>query len=140
MARTLHAYLAADRMPDCPTLQAAIRAQGFKLVLDDAYAPFAHQGYLPCTLEGEDAGVYLTWEREAALPDVASALRAEQGARTDLMRLKWGGDAREEMSAMVIAAVLVLAFDALVLEPDQGVPQAGDALLKRARRLQAENF
>jgi hypothetical protein len=140
MARTLHAYLEPGQMPDLPTLQAAIKQQGFKLVLDEAYAPCESSGYLPCTLEGEDAGVYMTFERDAALPEAAAALSAEQGARRALMRLKWSGDVREEMTAMVIAAVLVLGFDALVVEPDKGERQAGDKLLKKARQLQAENF
>lgn len=140
MARTLHAYLQSGQMPDLPTLQTSIKQQGFKLVLDEAYVPYETSGYLPCTLEGEDAGVYLTFERDPTLPEAAMALSAEQGARRALMRLKWSGDAREEMTAMVIAAVLAIGFDALVIEPEKGEQQAGDKLLKKARQLQAENF
>lgn len=127
-------------MPARADLQSAIKRLGFDLTLDAAYAPFESSGYLPCTLEGEDAGVDLRFEREAPLPDAAAALADQRGLRTVLIKLKWGGDVREQLSALIVAGALADGFDAWVMEPDQGQVAEGAALLKTARKLHGENF
>jgi hypothetical protein len=140
VARTLHAYLNAERMPALADLQAAIKRLGFKLTLDEAYAPFETNGYLPCTVEGEDAGVDMRFDRDASLPDTAQALAAEQGSRRAVMRLRWSGDAREHLSALIIAVALAQDFDALLIDPDKGTQAVPATLLKQARSLQEESF
>lgn len=140
MARTFHAYLEPARVPARADLQSAIKRLGFDLTLDHAYAPFETSGYLPCTLEGEDAGVDVRFEREAALPDAAAALADQRGPRTALIKLKWGGDVREQLSALIVAGALADGFGAWLIEPDQGQVAEGDALLKTARKLHSENF
>jgi hypothetical protein len=140
VARTLHAYLFSERMPVRAQLQSAVTRLGFKLTLDDAYAPFETQGYLPCTVEGEDAGVDMRFERNANVPGTAQSLAVEQGDRRAVMRLRWSGDAREHLSALVIASALALDFDALLLDPEDGSQVMAATLLKQARSLQEESF
>lgn len=141
MARTLHAYLPPSRMPAAADLQAAIRQLKFKLSLDEAYAPFAVQGYLPCTLEGEDAGVDMRFEREVAWPDgaPADALAAADGLPARML-LRWGGDVREQLSALIIAAALAEGFGAVVADPDSARLLTASALRQQARGLLEENF
>jgi hypothetical protein len=140
MARILHAYLDPARMPAREELQTALQALRFRFVLDGAWVPYETQDYLPCTLEGEDAGVYVRFEREAALPEAAAALADAQGARRAVVQLRWGGDVREQMSAMLIAAALAEGFDALVIDPERGTRKTASALRAQARELHEENF
>ena len=141
MARCLHAYLDPDRMPEREPLQAALRKLGHRFVLDDAWAAFGPSGYLPCTLEGEDAGVYLRFERDAPMPEAAPPeLQAQQNRRTALVQLRWSGDRREELSATLIAAALLEGFDALVVEPERGVRKSLSGLKAHARELLEGTF
>lgn len=130
MPRTFHILAAAASMPDLSMLQAAIKSLKFKLTLDEAYQPFETQGYLPCTVEGEDAGVDMRFE---------SGIQG-QGARDARMTLKWSGDPREHLSALVIAAAMATSFDALVLDPDKEAELSTASLLKQARAIQEESF
>ena len=130
MARTLHVYLEPSCVPARGDLQAAIKRLGFSLTLDDGYEPYESHGYLPCTLEGEDAGVDLRFERDVA----------GQGARSVLLKLRWSGDVREHLSALILAAALADGFDGLALDPESGQEESRPALLKRAKSLHSENF
>jgi len=140
VARTFDVFLDPARGPDRAALQLAINRLGFKLTLDDGYQPATHQGYLPCTLEGEDAGVDLRFTADAALPGSAQALSSEQGSRRLCARLKWSGDAREHLSALLIVVALAQDFDALVIDPDKGTQPATQDLLKQARALHEDSF
>ncbi len=140
MARKLVLCLQANQAPDLRRLQAHIQSLGFKLTVDEAYAPFASDGYLPCTVEGEDSGVDLRWARDAALPEAAQALEAQRGDRKDLARLSWAGDPREEISALVMAAAMAQLAEALLVDPDKGLVLAPEALLKKAKVLVADSF
>lgn len=135
MARSLNAYLAPDRMPERDALQAAIATLGMGLKLDGDWTPYGAGGYLPCTVQGEDAGVYLGFEREAALPASAAAQAASCGARNALVTLRWGGDRREELAATLIAAALVASCDAFVIEPERGVRKSLSGLKAHAREI-----
>ena len=96
MARTFHVYLEPSLVPARAAWQALIKQRGFSLTLDDGYEPFESSGYLPCTLEGEDAGVDLRFERDVA----------DRGARSVRLTLRWGGDVREQLSALILAGTL----------------------------------
>ncbi len=56
MPRTLTVYLKATDVPTRKVLQKAVDELKFRLKLDEAYTPFEMAGYLPCILNGEDAG------------------------------------------------------------------------------------
>ena len=114
MARALTAYLNRSDVPERGPLQQAIDALKFKVTLDADYAPFETSGYLPCTLDGEDAGFDL---RFRDVPDdLPPAVQAGLAGRDVALALKWGGDPREEMAALVFCAALVGKFNAVVQE------------------------
>ena len=70
MARALSAYLSRDKVPERKALQQAIDALlKLPLKFDGEYVPFETSGYLPFTLDGEDAGFFLRFDDVAA--DVA---------------------------------------------------------------------
>lgn len=140
MARTLHVYLAPDRMPTRDALQAAIHKLGFGMKLDGDWEPYVTQDYLPCTLQGEDAGVYVRFERDAAWPEAAAAQAAQRGNRSDAVQLRWGGDKREELAATVMAGALVESCDALAYEPERGVRKSLSGLKAHARELHEGTF
>jgi len=140
MARKLRVYFNAALAPDRAALHAAIKGSGIRLTLDDAYAPFDTTGYLPCTLEGEDAGVDLRFDRDGDWPDTARALAAERGDRQAVAMLAWGGDPREQISAWLLAAALAQTAQGLILDAQRGQLVAADALVKQAKALAADSF
>ncbi len=123
MARALTAYLKREKVPERTALQQAIAALKFPLTLDDLYVPFETSGYLPCTLDGEDA---------AAEPAPPSSL----GDRDTALICKWGGDAREEVAALLVCAALAKNFDALVLEGGPQTPLSFEQLVAKAKSAQ----
>jgi hypothetical protein len=133
MARALTAYLQREKVPAREPLQKAINALKFPLTLDDTYAPFETSGYLPCTLDGEDAGFDLRFKEPVKLPD---AVQATIGARDVVLALKWGGDPREAAAALMVCAALAKSFDALVEEGDAGTFLSSDELVEKARAAQ----
>jgi hypothetical protein len=140
MAKALHAFIDPDRMPARDALQAAIGKLGFGLKLDGDWLPFDSQGYLPCTLQGEDAGADVRFEHDAPWPDSAAANQGAQGARSAGVLLRWGGDRREELAATILAAALVEGFDAVVIEPERGVRKSLSGLKAHARELHEGTF
>ena len=140
MARILHAYLDPARMPERAALQVAIKSLGFAMAVDELWQPFGAQAYVPCTLEGEDAGVEVRFERDAELPPAAAAHAQARGARSALVQLRWGGDRREELSGTIIAAALADQFDALVLDPERGVRKSVSGLRAHAREIHEGTF
>ncbi len=116
MARIRIAYMSRAQMPARRELQEAIDRLGFKLTLDDAYAPFKTGGYLPCTLDGEDAGFDLRFQGVA---DVPPALKRAVGNRDAAIVFRWAGDPREELAALAVSAAFANEFGALVCEHDR---------------------
>jgi hypothetical protein len=130
MARALTAYLKRDEVPSRKALQGALDPLGFKLVLDDDYVPLKSRGYVPCTLDGEDAGFDLRFQDVEAEAQSKLALAGESVA----MAFRWGGDPREELAALVVVAALARCFGAVVAEPGAGKAFSADALLEKARQ------
>jgi len=122
MARHYTVYLSRDSFPKRKELQAAINAMGFKLTLQEDYVPFVSSGYLPCTLDGEDAGFTLRFH-------TVEGMNGNDGAAT----LQWGGDPREQASAIMVAAALASGFGAVVHDVDSHELNA-DALLAAAEK------
>ncbi|CCD99140.1 hypothetical protein [Bradyrhizobium sp. STM 3809] len=102
MARLLTAYLKRSDVPSRAALQQAIDRLPFALTLDEGYVPLQTSGYLPCTLDGEDAGFDLRFAD------------ARADARDLVMTFKWGGDPREEAAALAVCAALAETFGAIV--------------------------
>lgn len=124
MARSLTAFLKRENVPERRQLQQVVDTFGVSLNLDDAYAPFAFAGYLPCTLDGEDAGFELRFgEADDAAPD----------GRDATLSLKWTGDPREEAAACVVGAALARGFDAVVRADGGATPLTAEQLLEAAR-------
>jgi hypothetical protein len=126
MARHYTIYLNRDRFPNRAGLQAAIKALGFKLTLEEDYVPFVSSGYLPCTLDGEDAGFTLRFH-------TVEGTSGYDGAAT----LQWSGDPREQASVIMVAAALAHEFGALVHDADDNATST-EALLAKAEKVFAE--
>ena len=56
MPRAITVYLKSTDVPKRKALQEAVDDLKLGLTLDEAYMPFEMAGYLPCILNGEDAG------------------------------------------------------------------------------------
>lgn len=129
MARAQTAYLVRTDVPARDALQKALDALKLKLVLDDGYVPFESSGYLPCTLDGEDAGFTVRFRDVEADLSKLPALAGARGTRDVAVDFKWSGDVREQVSAMGVCAALAGSFGALVHDPEK------DALLDVAKLL-----
>jgi hypothetical protein len=132
MARAQTAYLNREDVPARKALQAVIQQLGYKLTLDSSYAPFETKGYVPCTLDGEDAGFELRFEpvEEGLSSDLKSAL----GNRNTAMKFRWAGDPREQLAAFAVCAALAQNFGAIIHEPEQDKALTLDELLVMARK------
>lgn len=121
MAQTCTAFLMRDQIPQRAALQAGINTLGFKLTLEDDYIPFVSSGYLPCTLDGEDAGLNIRFidSHTVAGKDAAFVLKS-------------GGDPREEATVLMIAAVLANSFGA-VLHDKNNTEKTTEELIASAR-------
>jgi hypothetical protein len=133
-ARALTAYLRRPQVPARAALQGAIKELKLPLSLDDGYAPFATAGYLPCTLDGEDAGFDLRFKAVAAA-DLASTpgVQSGLGERHVAMSFKWGGDPREAAAARIVCAALAGSFGAIVQQGDEDVLLSPEALVEKAK-------
>lgn len=130
MARALTAYLTRADVPARPALQQAIARLPFALTLDDGYVPFESTGYLPCTLDGEDAGFDLRFKDAFEAGD-HPARSGEVGNRDVAILFTWGGDPREEAAALAVCAALATTFGAIVLR--DGTPLSSDHMLAQAK-------
>lgn len=133
MAHTQTAFLARSQVPDRQALQDAIKSLKFKLAVDDTYVPFACAGYIPCTLDGEDAGFEIRFGSSAEPLADLPALQAQLGDRDTAISLRWGGDPRERASALMIAAALAHGFGALLHRPGEDGFHTAEQQLKEAR-------
>ncbi|WP_026608230.1 hypothetical protein [Methylocapsa acidiphila] len=133
MPRSQTAYLDRKDAPSRKDLQQAITGLKFKLELDHAYAPFKTAGYLPCTLEGEDAGFDMRFQDVDADLSKFPALQAQIGARDAAIAFRWSGDVREFASAMIVGAALAKSFGAVLHDPDADAILSAEDLIAKAR-------
>ena len=92
MANSQIAFLARDQVPDRQRLQEAVKQLRFKLTIDEAYVPFECSGYLPCTLDGEDAGCDIRFGDATACAADAAYVQAQRDGRDTAMLFRWSGD------------------------------------------------
>lgn len=122
MARAYIAYIKQALIPQRMGLQAAIKSLGFKLTLEEEYAPLESAGYLPCTLDGEDAGFTLRFDQSDAIAELDTAIT-----------LQWSGDPREKVTVMIIAAALAKGYDA-VIHDHNGTEKNTETLVNEAKK------
>lgn len=133
MAKTLIAFIEHSQVPSRQALQEAIKNLRFRLSLDEAYVPFEWSGYLPCTLDGEDAGVDIRFADSASRLAGQPQLLLQIGNRGTAILLRGGGDPREQASALILGAVLAHSFGALVHQHGDDAMSAAEQLLEEAR-------
>ena len=56
MSADLNVFIKADQLPTREEWMEAIGKHGFQFKFDDEFNPEDHQGFLPCTFEGKEAG------------------------------------------------------------------------------------
>lgn len=138
MAKSHTAFLNRSQVPSRQALQEAIKGLRFKLTLDDGYAPFESNGYIPATLNGEDAGFEIKFVESAAQLGDAPQLQAQIEDRDTAITLRGSGDPREEAAALMISATLAQSFGALVRRKGEDAFRSADLLLGDAREVFAQ--
>lgn len=133
MARSLTAFLRRADVPARDALQPALEALKLKLTLDDGYVPLKSSGYLPCTLDGEDAGFTIRFHDVDAALEALPNLKAALDGRDVAVDFKWSGDVREKVSALGVCAALAKSFDALVHDSAEDKLLTATALVSQAR-------
>ncbi|HUB64136.1 MAG TPA: hypothetical protein VL996_06745 [Methylocella sp.] len=132
MPRSYTAFLERNNVPIREALQQSINKLKFKLSLDEAYTPFETSGYLPCTLEGEDAGFDIRFQPIDASLARFPTLQSQIGGRDAAIVFRWSGDIREAASAMIVSAALAKDFGAVVHDPDTDVVYDAESLIEKA--------
>jgi hypothetical protein len=133
MPRSLIVYLKATDVPTRKVLQKAVDQLEFGLKLDEAYTPFEMAGYLPCILNGEDAGFDMWFKNLPTEFTVPAALQAQVGERDVEIVCKWGGDPREAASALIVGAAFIKDFNAIARAGQGDTPLSADELLAKAK-------
>lgn len=139
MACTLTAYLERGAVPDLAALQQSLTSQKSSLALDPDYVPMKTSGYLPCTLDGENAGFHLRFRELAAGVEIWPLLQSNLGTREIVMTFSCGGDAREDAAASKVCAALARDFGAVVQDGGEDVILSEADLLERANSALAMN-
>lgn len=134
MSKVRTVYLKREHVPAREALQDAIKNLRFKLILDESYIPFECTGYIPCTLDGEDAGLELKFET-IDVNSLESDIKAAIGDCDIAITIRSGADPREVVSATIIAATLANSFNALIRNKGEDVLVNAEVLLSSARSL-----
>ena len=133
MPRSITIYLKATDVPTRKVLQKAVDQLKLGLTLDEAYTPFEMAGYLPCILNGEDAGFDMWFRNHPSEFSACAASLPQIGSRDVAIVCKWGGDPREAASALSVCAALVKDFDAIAQEGHGDKLLSLDELLAKAK-------
>jgi hypothetical protein len=133
MARRHILYIDRASLPDRKAHQKAIDAAKIAVALDHDYAPFAVEGYLACTFDGEDAGFDIRFAERDPAASPPPALAAAIGSCDVSIAVKWSSDPRERIAALAYSVALAKDFGAIVHDPDADEIIPPDALLKQAR-------
>lgn len=131
MARSHTIYLSEAAIPEWDALQIAIKALKVHVDVDRDYVPFETSGYLPVTVEGEDAGFDIRF--------IPNSFHANAPGRDVAIAVKWGGDPREFIAAAVVSAAFAKGFDGVILGAGDTVVNADD-LLNKAKAEIEESF
>jgi hypothetical protein len=134
MSRAQSAFLRRKDVPGRQDLQKAVDAVGFKITLDDGYAPLKSSGYLPCTFDGEDSGFTIKFLEVDAAAERPDALKAALDGRDVEIAFNWSGDPREICCAMAVGAALAKSFGAVVYDTGDKVLVSGEELVAKARK------
>lgn len=138
MSQLQSAILTRSDVPTREALHEAIKALKFKLSVDESYAPFESAGYLPCTLNGEDGGLTIRFDALEPYLSQFPDLKDQAGQRDTLISLRSGGDPREDVCVLMLAAALAEKFGAIVHDPKKGTITPADKLAGQARSQFAE--
>lgn len=133
MAEAYTVLTARSLVPTLSELHGVLKSLKFKLTVDEAYTPFETSGYLPCTINGEDGGINIAFDSAAdvlADPSVANLPEAIDTA----IRLKSGGDPREDVCVLMIAAALAQSNSTVAFGPSRSPVSAGQLVTDARRR------
>jgi hypothetical protein len=108
------AFIEKSRVPDKAQLEAAVRALGFDLAIDDFYRPFDCSGYLPCILNGKESGFEIYFDSPDEILQAFPHLKNEIGSRNCAITFRWGGNMAECTCVLMVSAALAKSFGAVV--------------------------
>jgi hypothetical protein len=121
MSQDIVAFLRRADLPQRKALQAAIDSLGIRCRVDKSFAPSKSSGFLPCVLNGAEAGfeIYfgLTVERVAGSPRLAKKV----GDRDVAISLISRGSPEEYACVATVGAALIAEFDGVVCDSDGGI-------------------
>jgi hypothetical protein len=121
MANEQYAFLRSSSMPTRDELQQAIDRAGFDLKLDADYQPRTNVGFVPCTLNGKEAGVEMYFDDSKELLD---SFREIAEDRDCCISFRWGGGMQECACAMIVSFALAESFDAIVSYEGEPPPES----------------
>lgn len=130
-------FLRRDRLPTPAEWQASLTAAGFAVELDLDFDPVAHDGFLPASYEGREAGFEYLFS-DVADDDYDESIPPRLGERDAVVSLITHSNMTELMTSTLAAAALAVFSDGLVYDTEAGALYAADEALAWARGLEAE--
>lgn len=111
MANEQFAFLKSSDVPTCDQWQQAIGRAGFDLKLDPELQPRTNVGFVPCKLNGSEAGVEMYFDDSS---EFMAPFGAIAGDRDCCISFRWGGSMVECACAMIASYALAESFGAVV--------------------------
>lgn len=130
MANEQFAFLLKENVPTREEWQAAINDCGFSFQLDPELKVFEHCGFLPCILEGEEAGVEVYYDGS---PDLLEEFSDIAPGQDYCISFRWGGSMMACASAMILSYTLAARFGAIVSYEGEEPNEDLDLLLEETK-------
>ncbi len=111
MSNEQFAFLKRTKVPSRAAWQVAINACGFDFQLDEELTPFEDSGFLPCKLNGADAGFEIYYDGSAELLEEFADIA---DGRDYCIAFRWGGNMAECASVLIASYALARYFGAVV--------------------------
>jgi len=127
-------HLSRARMPSPPAWQNAIRAAGFSVEIDTDFDVDEFSGFLPCTVEGREAGFEYYASPWAPLDATFDEEPEEVPPGTDFfVTLATSSSPREFAASIAASSVLCRMSGGQLTDPQAGKSWSGDAALDWAK-------
>lgn len=111
MANEQFAFIKKDTLPNRNDWQSAIESCGFDFVLNSEFNPVSDSGFLPCKLNGKDAGVELYFDDSE---ETLGQFLELAGDNDCCILFRWGGSMAECATAMIMSYALAKSYNAII--------------------------
>lgn len=132
MANEQFALIEKSKVPSRSDWQASIDKLNLQFELDPELKPFEDSGFLPCKLQGHEAGFEIYYTDD---PDLLKDLSHIADHKDYCISFRWGGSMVECASVMIASYALAETFGAVVTYEGEDAMNDLDAFLTETKEI-----